>query len=72
MIGSIDTFKACCGDTVYFLNPDAGYEPDQECARRYLELGFGYIIRRIKRGRYETQIWLKDIPVSFNSVMFKC
>lgn len=60
------------GTKVVFMYPNNGYSHDQEIARKHLEKGKEYTVAQVDVGRYETDVYLKEVPgIVFNSVMFE-
>ena len=56
-----------------FVRPDAGWDADQESARRLLTPGEVYTIRLMEVGGWQTRLFLADVdnpPGGFNSVQF--
>jgi hypothetical protein len=50
----------------------AGYNYDQELARKYLEIGKEYTVEKTKVYSWHTHVWLQEFPnVIFNSVFFE-
>ena len=60
------------GTKVVFSNPSAGYDPDQETARKYLTVGETYTVERTEIHDWCTYVFLEEVPgVAFNSVIFE-
>lgn len=50
----------------------AGYESDQETAKKYLEIGKIYTIKSTTVHSWNTDVYLQEFPnVKFNSVFFE-
>jgi hypothetical protein len=59
------------GTKIKFAFPNAGYEPDQELARKHLKVGKIYTVAYTSVHRNYTNVYLKEVPgVKFNSVLF--
>ena len=59
------------GTKVVFAYPTAGYDPDQEQAKTYLEVGKTYTVERTEVHSWITYVYLMEVPGQrFNSVMF--
>lgn len=58
------------GDRVVFANTKSGYQHDIEAAARYLVHNQSYIVESIRVSRSSTAVTLKDVPGSWNSVLF--
>jgi len=58
------------GHKVIFDHPNAGTDHDQKVCREKLKVGEIYTVVQTEVGGWHTDVWLKDIKGSFNSVMF--
>lgn len=66
------SIEAKKGDKIIFAYPDAGYEPDQLNAKKYLKINQVYTVFKTKISHWHTKVWLKEVPdIPFNSVLFK-
>lgn len=60
------------GDKVVCDTLNAGYEPDREIAKKYLEVGKVYTIEYTEVDDWHTDVYLKEFPnVGFNSAFFE-
>lgn len=60
------------GHKVICSTHDAGYDPDEERARKYLTVGDEYTIERTVVHSWFTDVYLQEFPeISFNSVFFE-
>jgi len=59
------------GAKVVFANPNAGYLPNQEQAKKYLTLGKTYTVKCTSSHSWYTNVYLMEVPNQvFNSVLF--
>jgi hypothetical protein len=59
------------GHKVKCVTLTAGYDFDQEIAKKYLVVGEVYTIEKTEVFNARTNVWLQEIPnVKFNSVLF--
>jgi len=55
-----------------FVHPNHGYPADKAMAKRYLEIGKSYAVKKIEIGDFNTNVWLMEYPDKcFNSVLFE-
>lgn len=60
------------GHKVICKTLSAGYESDQETAKKYLEIGEIYTIKSTTVHSWKTDVYLQEFPnVKFNSVFFE-
>jgi hypothetical protein len=60
------------GDEVICSTFDAGYDDDQEVARKYLVIGNIYTIEETDVDGWHTDVYLQEFPdIKFNSVFFE-
>jgi len=59
------------GKKIKFANPDAGYEPDRECAKKNLVLDREYTVDFVEISSFHSRVTLREIRgIRFNTVMF--
>ena len=59
------------GTKVRFENPDAGYEPDRDLAKKHLSFGGTYTVKHIDIKGFSSRVTLDEFPgIRFNTVLF--
>ena len=60
------------GTKVIFSNPEGGYDPHIETAKKHLEVGKEYTVDHTEVGDFHTDVYLEEVPkVAFNSCLFE-